>query len=88
MVTEAQPEITPQGILLTLGSVKMLLSTEAASQTSAPSVNYRIWEVGMDTYGPAAEVFEPLCKGSWVVDYETDIPAASAVTLTTTLKRQ
>ena len=82
MVTPAQPELTPDGILLTIGNRKQLLHAEGHA------LRYHIWEANMDTYGPAAELFDPVCKGTWIVGYEADIPAGSSVTITTTLKKQ
>lgn len=81
LVTEAEPSLTPEGIVLERNGVRMLL------QTAGASVSYRLWSSDPEDYDsplPAADVPNP---GLWICGYETLLQAGEERTLTTTLCR-
>jgi hypothetical protein len=85
MVTAAQPEITPDGILLTKGSASKKLST------SGGNVTYRMWSSNIEDYADVLRVEgkpieAPVSKNTYICGYEVDIPAGEEFTLITTLK--
>jgi hypothetical protein len=85
MVTVAQPEITPDGILLTKGSVSKMLSV------SGGKVSYMVWSSNIEDYADVLRVEgkpieSPLNKNTYICGYEIDIPAGEEYTLLTTIK--
>jgi hypothetical protein len=85
MVTVAQPEITPDGILLTKGSVSKMLSV------SGGKVSYMVWSSNIEDYADVLRVEgkpieAPVSKNTYICGYEVDIPAGEEFTLITTLR--
>lgn len=82
MVTEAVPEVTQEGILLTKNGITMLLSTSGAE------VNYRTWSSDPQDYDSVLKHLDAPNEGTYICGYEVEIPAGEAVPLVTTLKRK
>ena len=81
LVSQAEPELTEGGIVLSKDGVRMLLRTEGAP------VEYRIWSSDPKTYdSPVAGVDAPN-PGTWICGYETALDAGCSATLVTTLRR-
>ena len=84
MVTAAQPEITPDGILLTKESASRKLST------SGGNVTYRIWSSDIDDYADVLRVggkpIEASIGNVSICGYEIDIPAGEELTLVTVIR--
>jgi hypothetical protein len=84
MVTAAQPEITPDGILLTKESASRKLSTEGGN------VTYRIWSSDIDDYADVLRVgvkpIEASIGNVSICGYEIDIPAGEELTLVTVIR--
>lgn len=85
MVTAAQPEITPDGILLTKESASKKLSA------SGGNVTYRIWSSDIEDYPEVLRVGgkpieAPVSQNTYICGYEVDIPAGEEFTLITTLR--
>ena len=85
MLTEGEPAVTPEGILLTRDSKTRTLRTEGGK------VTYRVWSSNLDDYddifkedGKPVEI--PVEAGTYICGYEIEIPAGQKLTLTTTLK--
>ncbi|MBR1868567.1 MAG: heparinase II/III family protein, partial [Bacteroidales bacterium] len=82
MVTPAEPEITPEGILLRQGSITMILSASGAPLT------YKTWSTDPMDYDSPTKTFEPRVNGTWLVGFETELAAGQSADLVTTLKRK
>lgn len=88
MMTEAVPEITPDGIILTSGSASRKLMVQGGN------VTYKIWSNNLEDYGDLIKVDgkpleSPVNSGEEIVHicgYEIEIPAGTELTLTATLK--
>lgn len=81
LVSQAEPELTEGGIVLSKDGIRMLLRTEGAP------VEYRIWSSDPKTYdSPVAGVDAPN-PGTWMCGYETALDAGCSATLVTTLRR-
>ena len=91
MVTEAKPEITPDGIRLTAKSGQKLLSVTGGN------VTYKIWSSDLEDYDDVLRVDgkpieTPINSGRsedkyiYICGYEIDIPAGEEVTMVTTVK--
>ena len=88
MLTEAVPEITPDGIVLTAGSAVKKLTVQGGN------VTYKIWSNNLEDYDDIIKVDgkpieAPVDSGEEIVyicGYEIDIPAGEELILTTTLK--
>jgi hypothetical protein len=81
LVSEAEPALTSEGIVLSKNGVRMLLHTEGGP------VEYRIWSSDPKDYdSPLREVDSPN-PGTWICGYETRLEPGQSVTLVTTLKR-
>ncbi len=81
MLTPAEPEVTPDGIILRQGGVAMLLHAEGADLT------YTTWSTDPASYESPTAFFETKVPGTWLVGFETDIPAGAGCNIVTTLKR-
>lgn len=85
MLSEAKPEITDDGIVLSAKSLSRNLKTEGGN------VTYKIWSSDINDY---SEIFRengkpiesPLETGVYICGYEINIPAGEELTLITTLK--
>ena len=85
MVSEAKPQITAEGIILTAGALTRKLKTQGGN------VTYKIWSSDINDY---EEIFRengkpiesPLESGVYICGYEIDIPAGEELTLVTTLE--
>lgn len=82
MVTEAEPQLTKKGIVLSKDGKKMLLSVKG--QTG--KVDYCQWSNDPSDYDSPTASFESKNGGIWIVGFTTDIPAGRTVTLITELK--
>ncbi len=81
LVSEAEPALTSEGIVLSKNGVRMLLHTEGGP------VEYRIWSSDPKDYdSPLREVDSPN-PGTWICGYEARLEPGQSVTLVTTLKR-
>ena len=91
MLTEAKPEITPDGIILTGKSVKKILSVAGGN------VTYKIWSSDLEDYDDVLKVDgkpieTPINSGRdkdeyvYICGYEMDIPAGEERTMVTTVK--
>jgi hypothetical protein len=88
MMTEAIPEITPDGILLKSGSASKMLKVQGGN------VTYKVRSNNLEDYDELIKVNgkpleSPVNSGAEIVyicGYEIDIPAGTELTLTTTLK--
>lgn len=78
--SDAAPVIVSDGIELSDGSTVMKLSTDATGAT------YRIWSVDPKDYETFLTGEDPL--EGYLCGFEFDIPAGSAVKITTTLKKK
>ena len=81
LVSQAEPTLTEEGIILSKNGISMLLRTEGAP------VDYRIWSSDPKTYdSPVAGIDAPN-PDSWICGYETSLDAGCSATLVTTLRR-
>ena len=88
MMTEAVPEITPDGIILTSGSASRKLTVKGGN------VTYKIWSNNLEDYDDLIKVDgkpieAPINSGEEIVyicGYEIDIPAGEELILTTALE--
>ena len=81
LVSEADPRLTEEGIVLEKNGVRMLL------RTAGGAVDYRIWPSDPTQYdSPLSHVDAPN-PGTWICGYETRLPAGESRTLVTTLRR-
>ncbi len=80
-VTEAVPQVTPDGIILEQKGIRMLLRTEGGK------VNYRTWSADPKDYDNPVKEFDEAVPGVSICGFEVEVPAASELTLTTTLKK-
>lgn len=81
LLTYGTPEITPDGIILTQGDVKMKL------QASGAKVSYTGWPTDEASMGLDGKDFVKLVENSYLVGFEFDVPKDADVTLVTTLKK-
>lgn len=81
LVTEGQPQITDEGIILRKNDVEMLLKAEGAE------VEYRVWSTDPMDYDSPLKDIDVHYKNLYICGYEIDIPAAAEVTIITTLKK-
>jgi len=81
IVTYGKPEITPDGIILTKGEIKMKL------QVSGTKVTYTSWPTDVQSMGLDGKDFVKLVKNSYLVGFEFDLPQNTGVSLVTTLKK-
>ena len=82
LVTEGEPEITEDGILLRKKGVTMLLRTEGAD------VTYKIWSSDPRDYESPLKHLEDPIENIYICGYEVVVPAASQVDMITTLKQK
>ena len=82
LVTEGQPQITDEGIILRKNDVEMLLKAEGAE------VEYRVWSTDPMDYDSPLKDIDVHYKNLYICGYEIDIPAAAEVTIITTLKKK
>ena len=80
MVTEGQPEITEDGIILKKNGVTMLLKTKGAE------VTYKIWPTDPKEYDSPLKDIDAFFKNTYICGYELMVPAAEEVTAVTTLE--
>ena len=80
-VTEAVPEVTPDGIILEKNGIKMLLKTEGGK------VNYCTWSSDPKDYDNPVKDFDEAVPDTYICGYTVEVPAASEMTLVTTLKK-
>ena len=81
LVTEGEPQITDEGIVLRKNGVEMLLKAEGAE------VTYRVWSTNPKDYDSPLKDIDVHYKDLYICGYEIDIPAAVEVTIITTLKK-
>jgi hypothetical protein len=89
MMTEAVPELTSDGIILTSGSASRKLMVQGGN------VTYKIWSNNLEDYDDLIKVNgkpleSPINSGEEIVyicGYEIDIPAGTELALTATLKK-
>ena len=81
MVTEAEPEITPDGILLKKNGITMLLKTEGAD------VTYKTWSSNPKDYDSPLKDLDVHYPETHICGYEITIPASAELSLVTTLKK-
>lgn len=81
LVTYGKPEITPDGIILSQGDVKMKL------QAAGAKVRYTSWPTDAASMGLDGKDFVKLVAGSYIVGFEFDLRQGEEVRLVTTLKR-
>lgn len=82
MVSEAEPEVTEEGILLRKKDVTMLLKVTGAD------VSYKVWSSDPQDYESVLKHLEDPVAGIYICGYEVDIPAGAKACITTTLKRK
>lgn len=85
MLSTAEPQITPDGILLTRKSITKKLST------SGGNVTYKLWSSNIEDYEDilrvdGAPIEKPVSQNTYICGYEIDIPAGEELILITTLK--
>ena len=80
MVTQGQPEITEDGIILKKDGVTMLLKTKGAE------VTYKIWPTDPKEYDSPLKDIDAFFKNTYICGYELMVPAADEVTAVTTLE--
>ena len=81
LVTEGEPEITDEGIVLRKNGVEMLLKSEGHD------VVYHIWSTDPKDYDSPLKDIDVHYKDLYMCGYEADLPAAAEVTIVTTLKK-
>ena len=81
LLTYGKPEITPEGIILSQGDVKMKL------EASGVKVSYTSWPTDAASMGLDGKDFVKLVENSYIVGYEFDLPKNAEVSLVTTLKK-
>lgn len=79
LVSEGEPEVVEDGILLRRNGVTMKLHTEGAE------VKYRIWPTDPSDMNEFA--FEEPAPDTWICGYSIKLPKKKLTTLVTTLKR-
>ena len=85
MLSTAEPQITPDGIMLTRKSITKKLST------SGGNVTYKLWSSNIEDYEDilrvdGAPIEKPVSQNTYICGYEIDIPAGEELILITTLK--
>jgi hypothetical protein len=80
MMTEGEPEITPDGIILKKNGVTMLLKTTGAE------VTYMIWPNDPKEYDSPLKDIDAYFKDIHICGYEVIVPAAEEITAVTTLE--
>lgn len=81
LVTPAEPEIVPDGIILRQNGKSVKLCT------SVPDVTWRIWSSDPKDYESRTSFFEPV-ENAFICGFETSIPAGAKWEAITTLKSQ
>lgn len=81
LVTEGEPQITTDGIILKKKGIRMLLKAEGAD------VSYRIWSSDPQDYESPIKHLDKPNPGTYICGYEIDIPAGEKYTIVVTLKR-
>lgn len=79
LVSEAEPELTSDGIILSRNGIKVKL------QTSGAAVKYKIWPadpIGFNTFS-----FEETAPDTYICGFTVKLPKNSSTSLVTTLKR-
>lgn len=79
LVSEGEPELLEDGILLRRDGVTMKL------QTSGAKVNYKIWPTDPSDFSTFP--FEEPAPDTWICGFTVKLPKKSQTTLVTTLKR-
>lgn len=79
MVTEAVPEITPEGIILSQKGIRMLLKAHGAD------VEYKTWSADPQDYDSPIKHIEDPNPNTYICGYEIAIPTATVYTITITL---
>ena len=82
LISKVRPQIGQNGILFNDGKTRMILSTDA------DGAKYMIWSSNPKDYGSPTAFGEPAFKKTWICGYEYDIPAGTAVKVSTTMKRK
>jgi hypothetical protein len=80
MMTEGEPEITPDGIILKKNGLTMLLKTAGAE------VTYKIWPNDPKEYDSPLKDIDAYFNDIYICGYEVDIPAGEELILITTIK--
>ena len=81
LVTEGEPQITTDGIILKKKGIRMLLKAEGAD------VSYRIWSSDPQDYESPIKHLDKPNPGTYICGYEIDIPAGEKHTIVVTLKK-
>lgn len=82
MVTEGEPQITSDGIILKKKGITMLLKAEGAK------VNYMTWSSDPQDYDSPIKHLDDPNPGTYICGYEIDIPAGEKYTIVVTLKKK
>ena len=82
LISQVKPHIGPDGILFNDGKTKMLLSTDAEG------AKYMVWSSDPKDYDSPTAFGEPAFKKTWICGYEYDIPAGTAVKVSTMMKKK
>ena len=82
MVTEAEPEVTTDGIILKKKGITMLLKAEGAK------VNYMTWSSDPKDYDSPIKHLDSSNPGTYICGYVIDIPAGEKYTIVVTLKKK
>lgn len=82
LISQVKPHVGPDGILFNDGKTKMLLSTDAEG------AKYMIWSSDPKDYDSPTAFGEPAFKKTWICGYEYDIPAGTAVKVSTMMKKK
>ena len=80
MMTEGEPEITPDGIILKKNGIAVLLKTNGAE------VTYKVWPNDPKEYDSPLKDIDAYFKDIHICGYEVTVPAAGEVTAVTTLE--
>jgi hypothetical protein len=80
MMTEGEPEITPDGIILKKNGIAVLLKTNGAE------VTYKVWPNDPKEYDSPLKDIDAYFKDIHICGYEVDIPAGEELILITTVK--
>ena len=80
MVTEGEPEITQEGIILKKNGITMLLKTKGTE------VTYKIWPTDPKEYDSPLKDLDAHFKDTYICGYEVTVPATEEITAVTTLE--
>ena len=82
IVTQAKPQVTEDGIILSDGKTKMILKTDAEG------ARYRQWSSNPKDYNSPTAFGEPPFRKTWICGYEYEIPMGKKVAVKTELRKK